>query len=924
MPVGVELTQPAWLLALPVAVIVLVLARWPWWQLATDHEAGRRQRRRSEGWRLGRRLLWIAVLTFALAGATLTRPLDRQAIVFVMDSSASVAPVRDEAESAIQTALTELRSVDMAGVVATAAGAQIEERPSDQPLFQRVSAALPDSATDLSTGLRLAAAVLPSGYAGRVVLLSDGRETRGDVVSAARELSARGITVDVLPVGASPRADVRLDAVALAETAHEGEVATLTAAISVVGPEGTGGQATIRVSRDDAHVLERSVTLRSGKQEVALPVPVGPPGLHRYRIDVIPADAAANETTRNDALGAIQRVVGPPRVLVVATGLAEAGLLPGALEAGGAAFDVVQPAQVPADSAGWARYDAVVLANVGAEELPPGAMELLEQQVRDLGRGLAMTGGPTSFGPGGYDQTPVERALPVEMDITGRGREPKVAMALVIDKSGSMSGLKVEMAKEAALRSVGLLRPGDRAAVLAFDSVPQWVSPLTPIDQRDEIERAIGSVYAAGGTEIYPALEASFSALRDAPADVKHVILLTDGRSGSTGDYGALLDQLNEARVTLSTVAVGEDADTGLLRALARNGRGRYHFASDPTAIPRIFSEETVTATRSILVEAHFFPAAASRGPLLQGLGSVPPLDGYVTVAPKETAEVVLVSPEGDPVLAAWQYGAGRAVAWTPDLTTRWAGGWTGSSAATALWGNVLSWLLPPPDAGELQVRVEADGAGGFAIVAENRSEWDQVRPTEAAAIGPDGTRQSIPLAPVGPGRYRGALDEATPGAYVVQVTQAVGDAGELRGEAGWVAPYSPEYRESGTDQALLGRIVAAGGGRLLGDPTAAVALADRPALARWPAWPLLLILAALTWPLEIAARRLGIPAPARWWPQLRPGTEPSAEPTSPASPLPGPIRRRPTSPVPTPASAAASTAQRLLERKRALRDGPS
>ncbi|HZR98615.1 MAG TPA: VWA domain-containing protein, partial [Chloroflexota bacterium] len=722
MPAAVELAQPLWLLALPLLAAYLVAARLPWWRAA--RRAGR-PALRQEGRRLALRLAWLALLVLALAGLTLVRPLHRQAVVLVLDASASVAPVRDQAEAAARAALGRLASGDLAGVVATAAGARVEEPPNAQPLFTRLAAGLPDGASDLAAGLRLAGAVLPDGYAGRVVLVSDGRQTRGDAVAAARALAARGATVDVLPVGgAGP--DVRLEAVELPETAYRGEESSLLARLHADQPT----PAVLRLYRDDALLVERPVALRGGRQEIALAVPAAEPGLHRYRVDVAPDDPAADWTAVNNILGAIQRVIGPPRVLVVAQRPAAAGWLPDALQAGGAEVVVVDPAAVPADLAGWAAYDAAVLADVPAEALPPGTLDHLERYVRDLGRGLVMAGGADSFGPGGYADTPVERALPVYMDVRGRGRQPRVALALVIDKSGSMAGLKMEMAKEAAARSVRLLRPTDRAAVLAFDSVPQWVAPLTPASDLARLEAAIGGIYAGGGTEIYPALSSGFVVLRDAEADVKHLILLTDGRSGSSGDYALLLEALREARVSLSTVGVGDDADGGLLEAMARAGRGRYHFVADPTAIPEIFAQETIMATRTLLVDAQFVPAATSAGPLLRGLTQVAPLDGYVAVTPKERAEVVLVGPDGDPVLAAWQYGSGRAVAWTPDVAGRWSSAWRSSPAAGALWGNVLSWLLPPPDGGELAVRVEADGDDAFAVVAENRADWEQVHPT--------------------------------------------------------------------------------------------------------------------------------------------------------------------------------------------------
>jgi len=905
--VGAEAAQPLWLLVLVPLAALLVMVRLPWWRAARHAgPVARGQGLRQEARRLGLRLFWTTLLVLALAGVSLVRDLDRQATVFVLDTSASVATVRDQGEAMIQSAERRLRRDDLAGVVVTAAGAQVEEAPTRQPLFARLTSAGSDAATDLAAGLHLAGALVPGGYSGRAVLVSDGRQTRGDAVAAARELAARGMVVDVLPLGPEAAPDVRLDVVDLPDTGHRGELTTLTARLfSSIATTGS-----LRVYRDDGLLLERPIDLRSGRQDVALPVPVGEPGWHRYQVEVVANDPATDSTTANNALGAVQRVLGPPRALVVVQQPEAAGFLPEALRAAGAEVEVAAPSGVPADLAGWARYDLTVLADVPSAALPPGSMDLLEAYVRDLGRGLVMTGGPNSFGPGGYADTPVERALPVSMDLRGRGRQPRVALVLVIDKSGSMEGPKIELAKEAAARSIRLLRPDDQAGVLVFDSVPQWVAPLTPASERDRLEQAIGAIYASDGTEIYPAVAAGFAAVSAAQADVKHLILLTDGRSASGGEYVDLFRQMQDAHVTLSTVGVGDDVDAGLLQAMARAGRGRYHFAADPSSIPQIFTQETIMATRTILVDQRFYPAAASAGPLLRGMTVVPPLDGYVAVTPKERSEVALLAPEGDPVLAAWQHGAGRAVVWTPDLAGRWSAAWASSPAATTLWGNVVSWLLPPPDAGALAARVEAKSDDAIAVVAENTrpGDWVQTWPTHAVLLGPNGQRQEVELTPAGPGRYQAALPQPGPGAYVVQATQVRDGGGELRTEAGWVAPYPTEYRETGVDRALLAQVAAAGGGRVLDDPVDAVTPPPaRPALAHWPLAPLVLVLAALTWPLEIAARRLPVPARPVWLRHVPVGARRLV-------PAPAPAVKE----EPPPAVLAAT--EHLLEHKRAVR----
>ncbi|MHB1416175.1 MAG: vWA domain-containing protein, partial [Chloroflexota bacterium] len=268
MPVVAEFANPLWLLALVPLAAFLVLARAPWWQAA--RQAGKVATRR-EARRLALRLAWLTLLVLTLAGLVIARPLDRQAIVLVLDASASTAPVRDEAEGIARAAAGQLREGDLLGLVATAAGARVEEAPTGEPVFNHLSAAVPELASDLATGLRLAGALIPEGYTGRVALVSDGRQTRGDALAATRELQARGISVDVLPVGSGDIPDVRLESLNLSETAYQGETATLLAMVYATN----SAPATLRVYRDDELVREQQTLLRVGRQEIALAVPVG-------------------------------------------------------------------------------------------------------------------------------------------------------------------------------------------------------------------------------------------------------------------------------------------------------------------------------------------------------------------------------------------------------------------------------------------------------------------------------------------------------------------------------------------------------------------------------------------------------------------------------------------------------------------------
>lgn len=855
---GVSFNEPLWWLLFPLLAALAWYLRLPWLRLPGSARQRRRGRRR-----LLTRLALLLLLTAALTGPGLVTTIHRQAVVLALDVSASVGPALDAGEKWVRQALEARPAGTTAGVVAFGRRAAVEEPPGLQPSFYR-SATDPDrEASDIGEVLRFARALLPGDARQRVVLLTDGRDTGGDAEAAARALNAAGTRVDVVPVGTAAGSDIRLDALHIPPRAREGENTMLEA--SITSDNATGAE--LFLERDGRLVDSRTVELRPGENRFTLSVPAGESGLHRYRVRVAAREGDVDAFTANNEAGGIQEVAGPPRVLVISPSASEAGSLVNALRASGrAGVTVAAPSEAPRGAVEWAAYQAVFLVNTPAFMLGETVPGELETYVRDGGGGLVMVGGPDSFGPGGYAGNPVERALPVEMDIRGRGGLPSLGLVLVIDKSGSMAAPaggaeKMALAREAAARSISVLTERDRVGLLAFDSLPWWVVPPGPVEDKEGLRRVIESIQAGGGTEIYPPLLGAYQALRDMPTRVKHIILLTDGMSAGGGDYQALLDDIRSAGITLSTVAVGEEADVDMLRVLSELGRGRFYAVADAESIPSIFTKETVMATRSFAVNESFYPRAAGTGTLLRGLDSVPPLDGYITVTPKDLGETPLVSHRGDPVLAAWQYGLGRAVAWTPDAGGRWSGAWAAGDAFPRLWGNVLSWILPAENTGSLYVEttVNSSPSAGqvLEIFAEDPGDWQQVRQLAALVTGPDVAVETVPLEPAGPGRYAASHNVDRPGAYLVHVRDAGGEADTVLGRGGAVVPYPPEYRETGVDMDALRTIAVAGGGTVLEEPIQAYADNLPPVQARRDLAPYLLALAALLWLLDVAGRRL-------------------------------------------------------------------
>jgi Mg-chelatase subunit ChlD len=793
-------------------------------------------------------------------------------VVFLLDVSDSMPP---EATSAalnyLQSALEAIGPDDQAAIVLFGADALVE-RPMLAGSDLGVLTSVPISnQTDLAEAIRLGLAVFPSGAARRMVILSDGTQTSGDAIDAAEFAAASGVQIIVVPFVHQPDVEALISAVDAPTHLRAGEQFDLNVSVEASSPVPVD----LRVLAGGEVLYQGAHDLRRGIQTLSLPLFAGEPGFVAYQVHISPSLDAFYQNNRLDAFS---QVVGPPRILMVAPQPGET--LPGGqtrpdehsalqrvLETAGFSLDLVTPTVLPANLPALAQYNTIILVDVPARTLSIRQMTALQTYVRDLGGGLVAVGGPTSYGVGGYYGTPLEAALPVDMEIKDEQRRPSLAIVFVIDHSGSMADAsggvqKLELAKEAAARSVELLFPSDSVGVVTFDDVASWAVPMTDLSNPGAVTSAIGSIQSGGGTDILAGIQAVAETLPADPAKAKHVILLTDGGADPTGIPELVQELYTQHGITLSTVGIGHDA-APFLADLAELGAGRYHFTTDAGSIPSIFTEETILATRAYIVEEPFYPTLVSSSPILAGVESIPPLYGYVAASPKDLAQVVLKSDKDDPILTSWQYGLGRSVAFTSDATGRWGGEWVVWEGFATFWTQAVRYVLNESMsvALELDVSLEGDLARLILDARSRTGTFLNSYQIDVNVVAQDGETQAVTLHQVAPGRYEGMFSPAEQGVYLMHLTgEPDHDAsGERFSETtGWTLSYSPEYRHIESDPDLLLRIAAlTNGGTTSGDPAEVFIHNLESVRATRPVWPWLVALAALWWPFDIAARRL-------------------------------------------------------------------
>jgi uncharacterized membrane protein len=823
-----------------------------------------------------RRLLQVLMLggaalaaANALIGVELGRPLDRLAVLVAVDRSRSIdlVPQADtRIESELRVAEVGMREHDRIGTIAFGASAAVED-----PLRERSLLPAPQKAdigrdgTDIGAAIRRALGEVPADAAARIVIVSDGVSTRGDPLSDAAAAVAAGVPIDVVPLDQVKVPDVRVTSLRTVPRANAGEALDLR----VVTSSTAAAEVEQRVLRDGALIRKGKAKIAAGEDVLHLREVAEDPGFHRYDVEVSALDPALDQAHEDNSASTFVRVRGEAVALILERDPPLAQSLQKALEAAAFKVQVAGATGVPQDLGAFAAYDLIVLSDIAASELAASQLDALASYVRDLGGGLLLMGGDHSLGPGGFGKTPVEEVSPVSFDLKQERRRASLAEVIAVDYSGSMamsagSNTKLELANEAAVRSAELLGAGDRLGVMHVDTAVRWTVPLGPVLDKAQIAKDIRAVGpAGGGIYIDLTLENGYKALAKEHVQLKHLLLFSDGNDAEERSNAFALVSSGKARgITTSVVALGTGSDVPALEHMSKLGDGRFYLIEDASRLPAVFAQETILAARSSINELSFKPALASAGPATRGVDftSAPPLKGYVVTLPKGRAQVHLSGPEGDPILATWSAGIGRAAAFTSDYKDRWGVAWTGWDGAERMFGQLGRDLARRAD--NPRVRIEADTLGGElrvrASIVDEHGHAENFRRLAVHVAGPDGFSANVPLEAAGAGAYAGSLPLARPGAYVATAVDE--QTNEALGTSAAALSAGEEQRPTGTDRGLLRRITQVTGGKMR--DTLAGIFSDREALrfAYQNLNQLLVVLAAALLLLGVAARRLAVP----------------------------------------------------------------
>lgn len=775
--------------------------------------------------------------------------------IFLVDVSDSVREQRDEVIRFVNDAIEDKGKYDYIGVIAFGSDSRVEQFISQDISFSEFQTDVTTEATDLEEAINIALAEMPEDSAKRIVLITDGNENEGSIRNTASLVVAAGCDFQVMKLEENMANEVYVSDLSIPEKVGIGENFT----INVEVESNVACQAVVSLYSGRTLKGQQTVNLQEGTNRFIFTDTQTDEGLKTYRVTV---EAVEDTVTVNNEFSAYTNIEVELPLLVVEGKDGQATEFKGILDSIGVNYDCVTPSTVPATLSDFTEYSAIVFVDVYADDLRDGFLDNLEAYIKNYGGGFIVTGGQNSFALGNYRDTVIEEVLPVNMELQGENEVPVMALQMVIDQSSSMSagnGIinNLDLAKEAANAAVENVRDTDYVGVLAFDDNYDRVVPIAPAEDKAAIASEIFSIGIDGGTSIYPALLAAATDVNEVDAQIKHIILLTDGQD-SYGNYEELKQTINDAGITLSTVAVGDGCNETLLRDLAESCNGRYFYTDINTDIPRIFAQEVFLSSNTYLINENFTPIVTSNDAITRDVvvDGLPELMGYVATTPKGRSIQLLQSHYGDPILCYWQYGLGKTVAWTSDVTGEWSGNYSGWENTQRLWHNIIQYVTQ--DMGMEGAYVEVQQNGSRSEIHYTTENFSANTTVLATVFDDEGNATEVELDPIKPGEYIAGIDTATTGVYTINVQQKEGEEIVSSMNTAAINQYSLEYRFY-PDNTLMEEYVATVGGSIITDASEVFATQPEYVKSRWNLSTILLVMAAVWFLWDIAVRRFHI-----------------------------------------------------------------
>ena len=856
--------------ARPVMLGLAVFAPWFWWMHVGGY-AGLPKGRGAVS--LFVRLTLLGLFAMVLAEPRAVRSRDVMSVVFSVDVSDSIYSA-DQAITYVTDTVQKHRpkgKSDEAGLVIFGKSSAVELPPRMSFPFEALNSQVDRGSTNIEQTLSLAAAMLPEDNQGRIVLVSDGVQTEGNLTRILGDLKSRGVAVDVLPIDYTYNEEVWLERLDLPQQVKLGETYEAAMVLSSLS-DGKGKL----VLRENGNVIaEQEVDYKAGKNRFSVPITLRSAGYYEYTASIEVPKAQDSLSQNNTVLNYIF-VEGEGKVLLVTDSVGDRRdweRLEAAIKEGERAVEVIAGSDLPSDAASLMPYDTIIFCNVPHDEFNVQQMQAVRDAVYNLGAGFLMVGGPNSFGPGGYHRTVIEEILPVSMDITQKKVLPKGALAIILHTCEFPEGNT--WGKRITKQAIKVLGAQDEVGVLAYTQKGEdWLFELTPAAKYEEMVPLINGASIGDMPSFQNTMQMGLKGLLKSDAATRHMIIISDG--DPQAPTPALIDDFIKNQVSVSMVAVFPHGgqDISKMKGVADVTGGRYYFPEDPNQLPAIFIKESKTLKRSLLQNKVFTPTIGFPSPVVKGLEGMPELKGYViTTAKGHPAMQILNGPPDaeqsdsiDPILAIWQHGLGKTAAFTSDFSTNWGTNWQKWDRFQPFVKQLLTDISRVKKDGHLRMSTQTSG-GDAVIVVEDFHPDEAFLELHAKLSGPGQKTENVPLKQVGPRRYQATVPLWGHGRYHAIAQGLGGDRKDLA-FGGFIVSYSPEYLRFRSNRQTLQEIADKTGGKILsGDPAKDdIYMRGRaPKRSSKPIFDWFLIALAILIPLDVAIRRIQIDFRAIW-----------------------------------------------------------
>jgi len=803
----------------------------------------------------------FAALVIALADPWAAMRVQRLAVTMLMDTSASMPLESVKRGEAMLRDLVRKNSGAELRLITFAEHPNLRAIPAqaDQVSIPHGVDPKEGMATNVEDALQLALNTFPTQGARRILLISDGNENRGHALTEALRARERGVVVYTVPAGGTAPLPVKVESIASPQDVFSGEHFTVSLHLD------SGGEFTSRVwiTSEGQEIGSTAADLHAGNNQVDVEARISRSGVNLMQVHV--SSAGAEQVLVSQAV-----TVRKPRILYIAGRAGISAPLLDTLKRADVSVESAETFPVDKPAQDW---DAVILDNYPDRRLVADEGAALEKYVYS-GGGLIFIAGDRNAKLAQEPRTPFEKMLPVH---ALPPPEKPTAVVLVLDKSGSMSGPKIEMARDAARASVRTLRSIDMVGVISFDETFNWVIPLGPAGALESKVSLINQITANGGTKIYQAVQAAYDAIADVKATHKHIILLTDGVStpGTQEDFPQLEREALAKHVTISTIGVGDYINRDLLDELAHRTKGKSHFVENPETIPQIINAEVKSSEDLAIQERPVRAVRVRPVEFTDGIDftKAPRLLGFVQSEARDGSETILRVDGDKPLLVRWRYGLGRVIAFMSDAKSRWAAPWVRWESFGTLWPQMVrdaSHRDRTVRAGVRPGTREGEAVVYYDVLPSGENSADQPIKSVAAphilVEAPGESPRSIPLELTAPDHYEARIPDNQGGLYRI----VSGSSQLVLPEAGFYHE-ADETKLQAVNTALLTEISRVTGGRM--HPSIEQLLTDKGSLVREqkPLWAYWLILALLLNLLEVALRKGFFERVTNWLRRLSP-----------------------------------------------------